>query len=170
MPIDEENSGLPQPFQISSLVDRFEHYAVNLKEIKHVKGDKKKSFMHLDLETLQQALTSGIKFPALFLQTPDVEKAGSYDNMSEQFDFTYVIVMKLGTTKAKLIDDTKQISDKIFNRTLQDAQLGILPSVTPGSSEGLFGPVGDGLYGWAKSMAIATGYDGQVVDTDWEDL
>lgn len=155
---------------ISDLVARFEHYAINLKEIAHLPGDRRNNaFMHLDIESLQDAVSSGIKFPALFIQTPDVEKASVYDNISEQYNFTFIILLKKTSTKAVLIDSAKAISDKIYNRLMLDTNSGLIPGVLPGSDEGIFGPMSDELYGWAKSMSINDGYDGEVNQTDWED-
>lgn len=159
-------------FSISQLVDRFKYYAVNLREIKHNPDVRRENrFFHIDLENLQEALTNGASFPALFLQTPEVDKNGAYDNMGEQFNFTFVVVAPLkNLTKAQVIDVCKKISDKILNRLMLDVSAEIIPGVIGGTNEGIFGPVGDGLYGWGVSIAISNAYNAEVNAADWEDL
>lgn len=157
---------------ITALIERFEYYAINLKDIKHDPEDSRnKAFFHVDIDSIQQAVLSGIKFPALFLQTPEVEKGGAYDNMSESFDFTYVILFK-GTpsTKAAIFDQAKLLSDKVFNRLMLDVATGFLPGILSGTQEGQFGPMTDSIYGWGKSMAISDAYDAEAKQTDWEDV
>jgi len=157
--------------QITPLKDRFEFYAKNLKEIGHNSSQiKEKAFFHVDLEEIQQALSEGIKFPALYLQTPEVEKSGVYDNMSEIFDFTFVVMMKGTADKTALYDQAKMISDKIINRLMHDVNTEVLPGVISGTNEGKFGPVGDCLYGWAVSCSVSDGYNAEVNSIDWEDL
>lgn len=159
-------------FTIKRLVDRFEHYAKNLNEIKHNPAVRKETrFFHVDLENLQDALTNGASFPGLYLQTPEIDKNGAYDNMSEQFAFTFVVVMPLKNgNKGQLIDTCKKITDKIINRLMLDVTREIIPGVIAGTNEGIFGPVGDGLYGWGVSIAIADAYNAEVNTADWEDL
>lgn len=159
-------------FSIAKLVERFLYYAVNLKEIKHNPEVRRENrFFHVDLENLQDALTNGASFPAIYLQTPEVDKAGAYDNMSEQYSFTFVLVMqKHKQTKAELMDACKKITDKILNRLMLDVANQIIPGIIDGSNEGLFGPVGDELFGWGVSVAISNAYDAEVTVTDWEDL
>lgn len=157
--------------QITPLKDRFEFYATNLKEIGHNPLQiKEKAFFHVDLEEIQQALSEGIKFPSLYLQTPEVEKSGVYDNMSEIFDFTFVVMMKGTADKTALFDQAKLISDKIINRLMYDVAIDLLPGVISGTNEGKFGPVGDGLYGWAVSCSVSDGYNAEINPNDWEDL
>lgn len=159
-------------FSIAQLIARFEYYAKNLKEIKHNNLVARESrFFHIDLENLQEALTNGASFPAIYLQTPEVDKAGAYDNMSEQYAFTFVVVDQLHkTTKAVLLDRCKKITDKILNRLMLDVASEIIPGVIDGSNEGVFGPAGDGLYGWAVSISISEAYNAETLAEDWEDL
>lgn len=157
--------------QITPLKERFEFYATNLKEIAHNPAVfKEHAFFHVDLERIQTALSEGIKFPALYLQTPEVETAGAYDNMSEVFDFTFVVMLKGRADRSILFDQAKAISNKILNRLMADVALEVLPGVVAGTNQGVFGPVGDELYGWAVSCAISDGYNAELNANDWEDL
>lgn len=157
---------------IDVLVNRFEYYATNLLEISHIALDKKEcAFFHIDLEEIQRAVTNGIKFPALYLQTPEVSKSGSYDSESESFDFTFVIVLKKGRNeKSTIFNQAKKLTDKIYNRIKADVTLGEIPGTIEGANEGAFGPITDLLYGWAVSIAISDGYDAEVNPKDWRDL
>lgn len=158
-------------FSIAALVARFEHYAKNHKSIKHDPAVRRQNrFFHLDLENLQEALTNGANFPALFLQTPDVEKNGAYDNMSEHYDFTFIVVDVKKLDKANLFDAAKTISDAIYNRLLADVANEVIPGMVAGTTEGMFGPVGDGLYGWAVSCSISNAYSAELSLSDWGDL
>lgn len=159
-------------FSIAQLVARFEYYAQNLKEIKHNNlVARENRFFHIDLENLQEALTNGASFPAIYLQTPEVDKSGAYDNMSEQYAFTFVVVDQLHKiTKAVLLDRCKKITDKILNRLMLDVAVNIIPGVIDGSNEGVFGPAGDGLYGWAVSISISDAYKAETLAEDWEDM
>ena len=158
-------------FSISKLVARFEFYATHLKEIRHNPDERKsKKFFHLELEKIQEATTSGISFPALFLQTPEVDKSGASDNLSENYNFTFVLIVKGNQDRALIADFTKKLSDKIFNRVLLDVAEEIIPGIITGTSEGFFGPVSDGLYGWGVSFGITDAYNGEVDPNDWEDL
>lgn len=157
--------------EISPLVDRFEFYATNLIDISHDPASRRnRAFMHLDIEDLQLALSEGIHFPALFLQTPEVEKQGASDNIIEQFSFTFTIVLQKTGTKAALLDSAKKIADKIYNLLLLDIADGVLPGSISGTNEGILGPMGDGLYGWAVSLSISDGYDGEIKQSDWKHL
>lgn len=159
-------------FSIAQLVARFEYYAKNLKEIKHTNlVARENRFFHVDLESLQDALTNGASFPAIYLQTPEVDKSGAYDNMSEQYAFTFVVVDQLHKiTKAELLERCKKITDKILNRLMLDVSTEIIPGIIDGSNEGIFGPAGDGLYGWGVSISISEAYNAEVINKDWEDL
>ena len=154
--------------KVAILVDRFEFYAQNHKAIRHDPTSKKPSFLHIEVAELIKAAQAGLKLPALLIQTPEVEKSGSYDNLSEDWSFTFVIYQQLGKrTKAQLIDDCKEISDDIINMVMSDIQLDILPSLVPGSNEGLFGPLVDNIYGWGISLSIVDGYYGEVNPDKW---
>lgn len=156
---------------ITELKDRFEFYAINHVKINHSLTDRKrKSFFHVDIEEIQQALTEGVQFPALFLQTPEVEKTSAFDNISENFAFTFVVLFKHQENKTIIFDQAKAITDSIYNRISIDILEGILPGIIEGSDEGKFGPIGDGVRGWGVSIAVSDGYNGEVKTTDWRDL
>lgn len=124
----------------------------------------------MDIDSLQAALTSGIKFPALYLQTPESNKENSYDSIAEAFTFTYVIAVKDRAAKSVLLDRAKSISDKIFSRLNLDIRNGVINCALDGSDEGQFGPVGDEIYGWGVSITLTSPFDAQVKPEDWEDL
>lgn len=156
---------------ITEIKDRFEFYAINHVEINHSITDRKKrSFFHVDIEEIQQALTDGVQFPALFLQTPEVEKTSAFDNISENFAFTFVVLFKQNDNKTLIFDRAKAITDSIYNRISVDILEGILPGIIEGSDEGKFGPIGDGIRGWGVSIAVSDGFDGEVKQKDWRDL
>lgn len=157
---------------IEEIVNRFEHYAKTHKDLQHDPSSRLTvAFLHLDIEELQSALTEGIKFPALVLQTPGVEKKGNYDNRSEVTDFTFLVVNHdRKKKKAKLISEAKIISDAIFNRLSLDAQENEeVYGVIDGTDEGVFGPLDD-IYGWGVSIGIESPLDAEVNPADWSDL
>ena len=151
------------------LINKFEAYAENLKEIKHDRNSRfDRAFLHLDIEDFQQSLIDGMKFPALLLQTPEVGKEGFYDNITETYSFTWLILNK--GTKVQAIAQAKAISDKILNRLATDIQTDEeIYSVVQGTDEGVFGPMGD-IYGWGVSIVLESGYNGELNNEDWEDL
>lgn len=158
--------------KVSDLVTRFEYYAQHNKNLLHLADSGTDiAFVHLEAEELQQVVKSGLKFPCLLLQTPEVEKSGAYDSITEDFAFTYVVIMPLGDyRKDQVIDRCKAISDQIFNRMFADVQANILPSLTSGTNEGIVGPMVDKLYGWGKSLSAIDGYDGRVDKGQWDDM
>ncbi|MGY4385634.1 hypothetical protein ACVWYN_002680 [Pedobacter sp. UYP24] len=154
--------------KLAALIARFRFYAEMHKAIRHDPNSIKKSFLHIEVQDLVKAAQSGLKLPALLIQTPEVEKTGSYDDVSEDWGFTFIIYQKLGKRdKSELIDECKDICDDIINMVALDVQAEILPSLVPGTNEGLFGPVVDDLYGWGVSLSVAESYDGEVNPAKW---
>lgn len=158
---------------IAALVSLFESYAVNLKAIGHVPdSERDQAFFNIDLENYQDALSRRAKPVVLILQTPDAEKLGKYDNMAERYDFSFVVLNhKPRTDKATIVSEAKAVADKIFNRFMAEADLdpdryGIIE----GTDEGMFGPVSDGVFGWAIVVSLVQPYDAEVVPEDWTDL
>lgn len=158
-------------FLISDLVERFEFYATNLKAIKHDPTKPTTNrFVHFDLENLSEALTTGLSFPALMVQTPEAEKSGNNDNLSEAHEFTFIVIFPKESIKSMALSKAKRVTDAIFNRLLLDVLNEIIPGTIQGTSEGIFGPTADQMYGWAVNIAIADGYNGEVDPNDWEDI
>lgn len=154
--------------KIAVLVSRFQFYAEMHKAIRHDPSSKTPSFLHLEIQDLVHASLSGLKMPALLIQTPEVEKSGIYDGMSEDWGFTYVIYRKLGKRKkAELVDECKDISDDILTMVMADVELEILPSLAPGTNEGLFGPIVDDIYGWGTSLSVVDSFNGEVDPEKW---
>jgi len=154
---------------LDTIVDRFRFYAEMHKALRHDDSDKKKhAFFHIDVQEFQQSAPSGISKACLWLQTPEVEKTGAYDGMSEGFDFTFVVLVPKGNkNKVQMIRECKAISDQIVNMIMADVEVGLLPSFVPGTNEGIVGPIIDQLYGWGVSMGIEDGYDGTVDPQQW---
>jgi len=158
--------------RIEDLINRFEFYAENHPEVKHDPANRSsRAFLNLDLESLQEAVTSGLKFPSILIQTPGVEKDGNYDNLNEAFSFTYIVLnSSRKKQKRELISQAKSISDTIFSRFLTDVQtLDFLYGVIDGSDEGAFGPTNE-IYGWAVSLVISSPFDGELKADNWLDL
>lgn len=157
---------------IEELITRFEHYATVLKEIKHDPSKRNtRAFLHLDIQDLQESLTSGLKFPAVLLQTPEISKNGdNYDNINEELIFTFLVIhASRNKGKTQLIAESKKITDKIFNRLATDIKGDADYGVLTGTDEGEFGPMGE-LYGWGVSCSIISPYDAEIDPTDWTDL
>src|SRR5690606_31284413 len=128
---------------IEELVNRFEYYAINHPAIKHDPTNRRGvAFVHLDIEDLQEKLTSGLKFPSLLIQTPGVEKDGDYDNKHENYGFTFVVLNHdSDKSKAQLIGEAKAIADTIYSRLNVDIQdTEVIYGVLDGTDEGMFGP------------------------------
>lgn len=158
---------------IAALVSLFESYAINLTAIGHVPGSARdQAFFNIDLENYQEALSRQAKPVVLILQTPDAEKLGKYDNIAERYDFSFVVLnYKLRTAKATIISEAKAIADKIFNRFMADATHNQdIYGIIEGTDEGMFGPVSDGIYGWAIVVSLVQPYDAEVHPDDWSDL
>lgn len=159
--------------KIEDLINRFEHYAKTLKSVRH-DPDKRteRAFLHLDIEDLQESITSGLKFPAILVQTPEYGKGGeNYDNLNEKINFTF-LVLDSGSRKTKLqkISKSKKIADLLYARLLTDVnELEPLYGAIVGTDEGVFGPMGD-IYGWGVSCDISTAFDGELKPEDWTNL
>jgi len=154
--------------KIAVLVSRFQFYAEMHKAIRHDPSSKTPAFLHLEIQDLAHATQRGLKMPALLIQTPEVEKSGAYDNMSEDWGFTFVIYQKLGKrNKAELVDECKEICDDIITMVMADIEQEILPSLAPGTNEGLFGPIVDDIYGWGISLSIVDAFNGELNPEKW---
>lgn len=155
--------------KIADLKERFQFYAENHIDIRHNTAVRSQhSFFHLEGEEVQAAVNAGIKFPCLLLQTPEVEKGGDRDSMSETMEFTFVVLKNKGNlTKAEILDLCKGISDEIFNLVISDFATEVLPGTLAGSNEGIVGPMADGLYGWGVSVNLTDAYDAQVNPNKW---
>ncbi|SDM40849.1 hypothetical protein [Pedobacter antarcticus] len=156
--------------EIDEIVNRFEFYAQHHVDIAHIPGDvKKRAFLHIDQEELQTAVKQNLTFPALLLQTPTAEKAGVYDNMTEDWSFTFVIIQPLtaSLTKTKIISQCKKLTDEILKMLMLDVQLEIVPSVVQGTSEGIVGPLTDKIYGWGVSISLGDAFDAAIDPAKW---
>jgi hypothetical protein len=161
-------------FSISSLIDLFRGYATHLKELRHNESSfKERCFFNLDFEELQNATREGCKYPLMLFQTPDTNKNGGVDNISESWEGSYIILDQLRTNKAdakaEAINTCKLISDKILRRMVADA-----PEFFDGgliqTTEGIAGPTSSKLYGWVVTFTFDKAFDGEVNAEDWEDL
>jgi hypothetical protein len=160
---------------ISTLTSRFEFYAQKHKLIKHVPGDDltQRAFLQVDIQDITVSISTGLKFPCLFLQTPEVEKDGGIDCIAEHYEGSFVVLMvcENGATaafKMDLLYQCKQICDQIFNRMIADTDE-YFEGARIKTSEGSFGPV-QNLIGWGVNFGFEQAYDGELNPEDWEDL
>jgi hypothetical protein len=159
---------------IATLSSRFEYYAQNHKLIRHVPDDDtRRAFLQIDVEAIAISVSTGLQFPCLFLQTPEIEKDGGIDSIAEHYEGSFVILKQCdnGQTaafKMKLLYECKLIADQIYNRMLADTDE-FFESAQIKTSEGSFGPV-QGLMGWGVNFGFEQAYDGEVNPDDWEDL
>lgn len=157
-------------FSITGLIDLFRGYATQLKDLRHNEASyKERCFFNFDFEELQNATREGCKYPLMLFQTPDSNKNGGVDNISESWEGSYIILDQVRTTKADAINTCKLISDKILRRMVADA-----PRFFDGgliqTTEGIAGPTSSKLYGWVVTFTFDKAFDGEVNAEDWEDL
>lgn len=158
--------------KIKELISRFEFYAQNHKLIKHDPSNSRdKAFELFDMEGLVASNRTGLKYPALFLKTPEVQKDGDPDNLVEGYDTSFFVVLPVALNdilgKADAYDRCKSICDDIYSRILQDD---FFDGLEVGTSEGEIGPVADNCYGWGMTFTIQNGFDAEVKQDSWEDL
>lgn len=155
--------------EIQAIVDRFELYAVKLKELNHNPEDfRERAFFQLDFEDLQTAIKEGCKFPLMLFLTPDVDKTGGIDNISESWEGSFIILDKKVSTKSVCVSFCKTIADKVYNKMLADVD-GFFGCDSLEASGGAIGPTADQLYGWVVQFGFSKAYDGEVNPNDWED-
>lgn len=159
---------------IAELGNRFEFYAINIKEIKHDPTAQKKAFLLCDVQDVQVSIKNGLKFPCLLMQTPEVEKEGDTDSIIEHFEGSFVVLdaySPRGTAAEKLAvyNDCKAIADKIYKRMIKDSDE-YFEGALVRTSEGSFGPVAGELLGWGVNFGFEQGFDGETDPDDWEDL
>lgn len=158
--------------EISKIIQRFEYYATSLKMIKHNPSIfRERAFFNVDFEQIHTAIKEGCKFPLLLILTPEVSKTGTDDSITENFEVDYIILDKTSKnlSKAQVKSNCKDISDKLFNRILQDSEEYFSAQIVD-SKEGVAGPIADDLFGWIVSLSFDRAYDGTVMQSDWEDL
>jgi hypothetical protein len=159
---------------IADLAARFEYYAINNSLIKHDPDSDIKAFLLCDVQDVQISVKNGIKFPCLFIQTPEVEKDGGRDSTTEHFEGSFVILATCpaGSTaafKIDLLNTCKTIADQVYNRMMLDSEEHF-DSALVKTSEGAFGPVAGYVYGWGVNFGFEQGYNAEVTAADWEDL
>jgi hypothetical protein len=156
--------------KITAIVNRFEFYATQNLALAYDPEAKDKSFFVCDLEALQSALKTGIRFPAMFAQVPEFEKDGNTDSPMEHIEGSFMILksVKVNDVAGRLqaYDDCKEIADQVLNYMIEDSgdffDGGFLKT-----SEGHFGPVADSIYGWAVNYSFEQGYDGVRDPAKW---
>lgn len=159
---------------IATLSSRFEFYATKHKLLKHVPGnDLERAYLQVDVQDIQVSVSTGLKFPCLFLQTPEVEKDGGMDNITEHYEGSFVVLMVCGAGqtaafKMNLLYECKQICDQVYNRMIVDSDE-YFEGARIKTSEGSFGPVSD-LMGWGVNFGFEQAYNGELNAEDWEDL
>lgn len=157
---------------IVTLSDRFEFYATDNEDIGHVGGDKKNTaYLECDVEEIQAAIKNGLKLPCVLLQTPDFDKDGDADNITEHLQCSFLVLesLKPGDRKFPTYDRCKKIADQFVNHLVQDADE-FFEGALPKTSEGRIGPLTDNLYGWAVNFSLDAGYDGTLDPTKWRTL
>ena len=159
---------------IAELSARFEFYAAKNKSINHDANSKLKGFLQVDVQDVQVSIKNGIKFPCLLLQTPEVEKDGGIDNITEHYEGSFVVLQQCDVNqtaafKMNLLYECKLICDQIFNRMIVDSDE-YFEGAQIKTSEGSFGPIAGGVYGWGVNFGFEQGYNGELNPDDWEDL
>jgi len=160
---------------IAALTARFLFFAQKHKLVRHSPDDKKETaFLLFDMENINASIKNGLKFPCVLLQTPEVVKQGEHDSTIEQYECSFMVLKPLPksdiTLKPGIVQDCKAISDQFLNRLYDDAENGLIDGGLSNTSEGIIGPIGDGLYGWGVNFMYENGYDASVHTDDWEDL
>ena len=156
-----------------ALLNRFEYYTIQNKSLRHNPAIKEDTaFVNFDWEELAAAVETAVKFPCLFLQTPDIEKDGQdQDNLTETYEVTFMVLDHLAdgdyANKPTLLQNCKTITDSIYNRMQQDAGE-IFDSEISKTQEGAM--KASGLIGWSVTLAFTQGYNRTVDNTQWLDL
>lgn len=160
---------------LKTLENRFEFYAQNSKAIAHIPGDKYgKAFTTFDMENMATAISTGLKFPCLFLEIPSTEKEGLNDNLVENIETSFMVLKRWPqgdpNSKTQITQDCKTICDQIYNRILADAPE-LFESQLTKTAEGIVtSNNSDTLIGWVVAFGFTQAYDGEVKPNDWEDL
>lgn len=160
--------------KIEDLNARFELYAKTHKSILHDPLNKKEhAFKRFTMASLISANRNGLKFPCLFLKTPEVEKDGDHDSIIENYDISFFVVVPVAKNdfeaEAKAYDDCKVICDDIWKAVLKDTDSGIFDGLQIGTSEGEIGPVIDNCFGWGVVFTVQKGFDAEYDPEKWED-
>lgn len=156
---------------ITQLTQLFESYATKNKALAHNAADKNNiAFLECDMEEVQSALRTGLKFPCMLVQTPEVDKEGSLDNIVEQWEGSFIILMPQTTdlTKSQCYQRAKNICDQIITAMVRDTfeyfEGGMMKT-----SEGKIGPVSDRLYGWGVNFGFDQGFDASFNPDNWNE-
>lgn len=155
-----------------TLLNRFEFYATQNKSLRHNANIKEqRAYVNFDWEELAAAVETSVKFPCLFLQTPEVEKEGTQDTLTENFELTFMVFDFLADgdfkNKGNILQSCKNIADAIYNRMQMDAPE-LYDSEISKTQEGTI--KASGLIGWSVTLGFTHGYDGSVNTTQWLDL
>jgi len=157
---------------IVTISDRFEFYCTDNLDINHVTGEKRNTaFLEADVEELQAAIKNGLKLPCVLLQTPEFDKDGDQDNVTEHVQCSFLVLdhLKPGDRKLPLYNSCKKIADQLINHLVQDADE-FFEGAIPKTSEGKIGPLTDNIYGWGVNFAWDTGYDATLNPDKWRTI
>ncbi|HEY0056270.1 MAG TPA: hypothetical protein VGB63_13015 [Pedobacter sp.] len=161
---------------IAAFVDLFKSYCANYKYQETPQSAVKPIyFISLDVENLTASLKT-IKFPALFLMTPESDFGGeTIDSITESQESTFIILLPLPkndiSRKEEVQDAAKNIVDQFIRRILHDNNLGIIQGFNIGGVK--TGPIertADSLYGWEASFNVVEDFDGEIQTNVWDDL
>lgn len=159
--------------QIATLADRFAYYAMANVDLAHDPDSKTPAFFVCNIEEISAAIKNGISLPCMFLQVPEFEKSGLVDNAVENVECSFLVLKKNtpGDTRQRLhlFDECKAISDQIVNYMVRDADE-YFEGGQVKTSEGVFGPIADNLYGWAVSFGFDQAYNAEVDETKWREI
>jgi hypothetical protein len=156
-----------------ALLNRFQFYAIQNKSLRHNPAvPAETAFVNFDWEELSAAVETAVKFPCLFLQTPDIEKDGlDQDSLHETYELTFMVLDFMAdgdyANKPIILQKCKTITDSLYNRMQVDAGV-IFDSEMSKTQEGAMKATG--LIGWSVTLAFNQGYDRTVDNTQWLDL
>ncbi|MBC8053738.1 MAG: hypothetical protein H7Y13_11805 [Sphingobacteriaceae bacterium] len=162
--------------EITAFVDLFKSYCANYQyKETPVSAAKPIYFVSLDVANLTAALKD-IRFPALFLMTPESDFGGeTIDNITESQESTYIILQPLPkndiSRKEEVQDSSKKIADEFIRRLLHDHNIGVIQGFNiAGIKSGPIERTADSLYGWEVSFNLVEDFDGEINTAVWGDL
>jgi hypothetical protein len=111
-------------------------------------------------EAIANALNTGIKYPHLWVETPDIDFRGDEDNPVTRFRFGMCVLINdprdTNTDANRVLSETLEILKRVYQRVYHDADDAELFDLVTSAKSGV--PIrkhtADNQYGWRLEVAI----------------
>lgn len=155
-------------------IDYFETKAGRNHAIAH-NAETHKAFAQLDFEEAVSAVKTGLKYPCMILETPDMGLSDAGDN-PRNIAMSSFYILKNISANASVLDMralrqlTYSISKQVVQAMRNDRRNRVLTQLDAGSFKWFkAGPMLDNAYGWEVQFTLNEPISLELDESDWDD-